>query len=145
MNTALNTAELLEKVLIDLPFYDLIRSQRVCTLWRDTITRSTTIRCKLFLSVDEVKERWAVVGNAFKSLRFIQLTPETVLPPPMWIGKTRLDFMPTAPEHSQILQQLALRCFTAQEIRIAVPQKNTWRSRSLLLPVETCQTERDTY
>jgi hypothetical protein len=81
----LNTAELLEIILINLEFHDLIRSQRVSTLWRDTIARSTTIKQKLFLSPDEIKDRWAIVGKTYSDLHFIQITPSTTLPPPVRI------------------------------------------------------------
>jgi hypothetical protein len=75
----------LEIILINLEFHDLIRSQRVSTLWRDTIARSTTIKQKLFLSPDDVKDRWAIVGKTYDELHFIQLTPTTTLPPPVRI------------------------------------------------------------
>ena len=63
-------------------FYSLVRAQRVCTLFRDAIAGSTPIKQRLFLSVEEKRDRWAVVGNAVKDLRFVQLAPDAVLPPP---------------------------------------------------------------
>jgi hypothetical protein len=63
-------------------FYSLLRAQRVCTQFRDAIASSIAIKQKLFLVVDQMQDRWVVVGNSYKKLRFMQLTDDTTLPPP---------------------------------------------------------------
>lgn len=48
-STALNTTELLEKIFLELPMVDIIRSKRVSRFWQRIILNSVSIRRYLFL------------------------------------------------------------------------------------------------
>jgi hypothetical protein len=85
-HAVLNTTELLENILIYVPFRTLITSQRVCSLWRDTVNQSTQIKQKLFLLPQPIVDRWAIVGTTSTDLHFTRITPTTILPHPLTIS-----------------------------------------------------------
>ncbi|KAF7197342.1 hypothetical protein HII31_01152 [Pseudocercospora fuligena] len=47
----LATAELLEAILINLPIRDLLLAQRVCRLWRDSVSVSKPLKRQIFLEL----------------------------------------------------------------------------------------------
>jgi len=64
LRAALNTTEILEKVLSFLPSFNLFRLQRVCRQWRDLIARSPSIREKMFLRVcAKTPETWMLIDT----------------------------------------------------------------------------------
>lgn len=80
MQAVLNTAELLENILLYVPFFNLIISQRVSTLWRYTITQSTPLKQKLFLAAEPIQHRWRIAGVTQEFLQSIETVRATGLP-----------------------------------------------------------------
>ena len=54
-NTALGITELLEAILEEVPPKDLLRCQRVCRTWKDTIDGSTKLQEALFFKAKSVE------------------------------------------------------------------------------------------
>ena len=61
-----NTVELLENILVYLPFRSIIASQSVCKQFQEIVVKSKAIHRKLFLIVDEKPQNW----------RRVQVRPE---------------------------------------------------------------------
>lgn len=75
---ALEIPELIEAILLELPNQDLLLDQRVCQLWRDTITSSPTIQEKLFykpLSISTISPDNPLRINPMLSHLMLQSVP----------------------------------------------------------------------
>ncbi|KAK5725307.1 hypothetical protein LTR17_013070 [Elasticomyces elasticus] len=103
-NAVLYTAELLEMILIRVNAKTLLFSQKVCSTWRQAITRSQSIRKKLFLLPATFEEAlyYAAVRVSFRSCRAA---------PSMKTAHITLDFgklgdQPESEESSRLGMQL---------------------------------------
>jgi hypothetical protein len=82
----LNTTELLEAILVELPIRDLLFSQRVCRTFKDTIANSIRLQQALFLAAEP-----SITEAA--QLRLHQLTINPLFDGPYQNGRLKHSFV----------------------------------------------------
>ncbi|KAF2167177.1 hypothetical protein M409DRAFT_22606 [Zasmidium cellare ATCC 36951] len=74
-NAVLNTAELLENVLFNLPARQLFTVKRVSRRFKAAVEKSIDIQSKMFLRMQEPDESWGVLGDPPLSVVLIPQRP----------------------------------------------------------------------
>ncbi len=59
-DAVLETVELLENILVQLPAQDILTAQRACRTFRDVVYQSRSIKRKLFFLADTFREPWTI-------------------------------------------------------------------------------------
>ncbi|KAI5357998.1 putative F-box-like domain superfamily protein [Septoria linicola] len=77
---ALNVAELLERILLQLPMKDILLDQRVAKFWRDLVKSSPKLQQALFYRPDYEVETWTAVNWEIDSRDDASTVVEAVTP-----------------------------------------------------------------